>query len=122
MSALAINPAVTQAVVPKADNASKIPEAARQFEALLLEQILQTVSQGDGWLGSGEDSASGCATSFAEQQLAAMMAKQGGLGLAKLIETGLAAGTASAPTGGGSVPAARHEAASGARKGRLDSI
>ena len=89
MSTLPINPAATQAAVPKADKAAKIHDAAQQFEALLLGQILETVSQGGGWLGSGEDSASGCATGFAEQQLAAMMAQKGGLGLSKLIETGL---------------------------------
>ncbi len=92
MSTLAISPVATQAAVPKADSPAKIHDAAQQFEALLLGQILESVSQGGGWLGSGEDSASGCANSFAEQQLAAMMAKQGGVGLAKLIETGLARG------------------------------
>ena len=92
MSALAINPAATQAALPKVDNPAKIHDAAQQFEALLVRQILETVSQGGGWLGSGEDSASGCANSFAEQQLAAMIAKQGGLGLSKLIETGLQRG------------------------------
>ena len=92
MSTLAISPAATQAAVPQADSPAKVHDAAQQFEALLLGQILESVSQGGGWLGSGEDSASGCANSFAEQQLAAMMAKQGGVGLAKLIETGLARG------------------------------
>ena len=89
MSTVAINPAATEAALPKVDSPAKIHDAAQQFEALLLGQILETVSQAGGWLGSGEDSASGCATSFAEQQLAAMMAKQGGLGLSQLIETGL---------------------------------
>jgi flagellar protein FlgJ len=89
MSTLAISPAATQAAIPKGDSPAKIHDAAQQFEALLLGQILESVSQGGGWLGSGEDSASGCANSFAQQQLAAMMAKQGGVGLAKLIETGL---------------------------------
>jgi Rod binding domain-containing protein len=92
MSTPAISPVATQAVVPKADSPAKVHDAAQQFEALLLGQILESVSQGGGWLGSGEDSASGCANSFAEQQLAAMMAKQGGVGLARLIETGLARG------------------------------
>jgi Rod binding domain-containing protein len=89
MSDLAIPPTATQAAVPTVDKPEKIHDAAQQFEALLLGQILESVSRDGGWLGSGEDSASGCATSFAEQQLAAMMARQGGLGLAKLIESGL---------------------------------
>ena len=61
MSTLAISPAATQAGVPKADSPAKVHDAAQQFEALLLGQILESVSQGGGWLGSGEDSASGCA-------------------------------------------------------------
>jgi len=82
------------------DLASKAPEdpakardAARQFEALLIGQILRSVreSGGDGWLGSGGDSASDCATEMAEQQFAQVLANQGGLGLAALIESGLKA-------------------------------
>jgi len=87
---LTLSPAITQPPIPKGDNPARIHDAAQQFEALLLGQILETVSQSGGWLGSGEDSAGSCATSFAEQQLAGMLAKQGGLGLSKLIEQGLA--------------------------------
>jgi flagellar protein FlgJ len=73
----------------KADNPARIHDAAQQFEALLLGQILHSAHEsGSGWLGSG-DSSSDCATDYAEQQLAATMAQQGGLGLAKLITTGL---------------------------------
>ena len=78
--------------VPKDKDPTKIQDAAQQFEALLLGQILETVSQGGGWLGSGEDSSSSCANGFAQEQLAAMMAKQGGLGLSKLIAQGLERG------------------------------
>jgi Rod binding domain-containing protein len=74
---------------PKTDDPRKIHEAAQQFEALLIGQILETVSRGDGWLGSGEDSSSGCANGFAQEQLAVAMSKQGGFGLAKLISAGL---------------------------------
>ena len=84
--------ALTEPALPKADNPARIHDAAQQFEALLLGQILETVSQGGGWLGGGGDSASGCANSFAEQQLATMMARNGGLGLASLIEKGLKSG------------------------------
>jgi Rod binding domain-containing protein len=75
--------------VAKTDGPKKVYQAAQQFEALLLGQILESVSHGGGWLGSGEDSASGCANSFAQEQLATMMAKQGGFGLAKMIAEGL---------------------------------
>lgn len=79
----------TVPTVPKGSDPAKIQDAAQQFEALLIGQILETVSQGGGWLGSGEDSASSCANGFAQEQLAAMMAKQGGFGLSKLIAQGL---------------------------------
>jgi Rod binding domain-containing protein len=87
----AVAPPPTPAV-PKDKDPAKIQDAAQQFEALLLGQILETVSQGGGWLGSGEDSSSSCANGFAQEQLAAMMAKQGGLGLSKLIAQGLERG------------------------------
>lgn len=76
----------------KPDTPAKIHDAAQQFEALLIGQILQSVSEGGGWLGSGDDSASSCATGFAQEQLATMMAKNGGFGLADLIAKGLERG------------------------------
>jgi|CZKN01.1.fsa_nt_gi Rod binding domain-containing protein len=87
----AVAPSPTPAI-PKDSDPAKIQDAAQQFEALLIGQILETVSQSGGWLGSGEDSASSCANGFAQEQLAAMMAKQGGFGLSKLIAQGLERG------------------------------
>ncbi len=92
-SALAVPPTASNPAIPKkTDDPAKIHEAAQQFEALLLGQLLESESHGGGWLGSGSDSASGCANGFAQQQLATMMAHNGGMGLAKLIETGLKRG------------------------------
>jgi Rod binding domain-containing protein len=74
----------------KVDDPAKIRDAAQQFEALLLSQILRTVREsGGGWLGSGGDPSSDCATEFAEQHFASLLARQGGLGLATLIAKGL---------------------------------
>jgi flagellar protein FlgJ len=76
--------------VHKPDDPAKIRDAAQQFEALLLGQILRSMREsGKGWLGSGEDSSGDCATEFAEQQFAVALAKHGGLGLADLIAAGL---------------------------------
>ncbi len=75
----------------KADTPEKIHSAAQQFEALLIGQILKSANEDGGWLGSGGDSASSCATGFAQEQLAAMMAKSGGFGLSGLITKGLQA-------------------------------
>jgi Rod binding domain-containing protein len=63
---------------------SRIRDAAEQFEALLMGQILRSARESNG--GSND-----CATEFAEQHLAAVLAKSGGLGLGRLIGQGLGA-------------------------------
>lgn len=68
---------------------AKTLEAARQFEALMMEQLLRGMRSGEGWLGGGEGGADSIATEFAEQQLAGTLARHGGLGLATMIVTGL---------------------------------
>ncbi len=74
----------------KSNDPQKIRDAAQQFEALLIGQILRSVREsGSGWLGSGGDSAGDCATEFAEQHLALTIAHNGGLGLADLVTRGL---------------------------------
>jgi flagellar protein FlgJ len=72
------------------DSPAKIKDAAQQFEALLLAQILHSAHEsGSGWLGSGGDSSSDSLGDYAEEQLATVMAKSGGLGLAQMIAQGL---------------------------------
>lgn len=72
------------------DDPGKVRDAAQQFEALLIGQILRSAREGgSGWLGSGEDPSGDCASDFAEQQFASTLAQQGGFGLASLIEGGL---------------------------------
>jgi Rod binding domain-containing protein len=87
---LAASQALTTTPAVKTDSPAKIKDAAQQFESLLIAQILHTAHEsGSGWLGSGSDSSSDSLGDFAEQQLAAVMAKNGGLGLAKMIAEGL---------------------------------
>jgi flagellar protein FlgJ len=75
--------------IGKNNNPAKIHQAAQQFEALLIGQILHSAHGSEGgWLGS-DDSSGSCATDFAEEQLANTIAQQGGLGLATLITQGL---------------------------------
>ncbi len=57
----------------------KAAHAAKDFEGLLLEQILKTSN-------ADEDNP---AIGFGEDQLAMALAASGGIGLAKTIETGL---------------------------------
>ena len=99
----------------KADDPARIHDAAQQFEALLLGQILKSAhSDGGGWLGSGEDQSGGCVSEFADEQFASMLAKQGGLGLATMISAGLRAGgsgsgaAVDAPTPRADVPTDPH--------------
>jgi peptidoglycan hydrolase FlgJ len=92
MAGLTVSPAILQPVAPahpKTANPAKIRDAAQQFEGLLLNQLLESAHPSGGWLGSGDEGADGTAFSFAEQQLAVTMAKQGGVGLANLIVAGL---------------------------------
>jgi peptidoglycan hydrolase FlgJ len=85
----------------------KVQGAARQFEALLLGQMLRSARGEGGWLGSS-DGANDCAMEYAEQQLAALLADQGGLGLAGLVAQGLAGASEAAR-----VAPVNNEAASG---------
>ena len=67
---------------------SKLHDAAQQFEALMLGEMLKSVrdSGSDGWLGAGDDAGSDSMTGMAEFQLANALAKGGGIGLSKMIE------------------------------------
>ena len=74
----------------KGKEPAKARDAAQQFEALLIGQMLRGAREGGkGWLGSSEDTAGDCATDFAEQQFAAVLSQNGGLGLANIITRGL---------------------------------
>ena len=65
-------------------------EAAKQFEALLIAQMLRTAreSTGDG-LSDGDSSSADTMFDVAGQQFAQVLANNGGLGLAKMITDGL---------------------------------
>lgn len=81
-----------QGSAPGRDNdPERVHEAAKQFESLLLTQMLRSVREAGsaGWLGTGEDQAGGSAMELGEEQLAQALAEQGGLGLARLIVSGL---------------------------------
>ena len=74
------------------NEAGKIANAASQFEALLIGQILKSAhgSGSEGWLGSGEDDdSSSTAISMAEEYLGQALASGGGLGIAKLVVKGI---------------------------------
>ncbi len=64
-----------------------LKQAATQFEALMLSELLKSVHEGEGpgWLGTGEDEAGSSMMDMAEEQLSQAMAAQGGLGLARMV-------------------------------------
>jgi Rod binding domain-containing protein len=71
-------------------NPEKVREAAAEFEALLIGQMLRGMreSGSGGWLGSGSGESESL-MEMAEQQLARVLAARGGLGLATLVTDGL---------------------------------
>lgn len=73
------------------DDPARIKETAKQFEALLIGQMMRSMreSSGEGWLSSGEDKSSSSLSEFAEQQVAQVLSACGGFGLTPLIEQGL---------------------------------
>jgi len=84
------------------DSPEKIRDAASQFEALLISQVLKASHEGEdqGWLGTGEDQTAGAMMSLAEDFFARAMAARGGFGLARMVASGLVAsglGTGASP-------------------------
>ena len=74
---------------PKEDP-EKIKNAARQFESLLIAQMLKSMQDTEGgWLGTGEDKSSSSAMEYAQEIFAQSLSANGGLGLATLVADGL---------------------------------
>ena len=75
----------------KTDSPEKIKDAASQFEALLIGQILKAAhgDSDEGSFGGDADPASASAMDFANDYFARAMAAKGGLGLTNMIVAGL---------------------------------
>jgi Rod binding domain-containing protein len=71
-----------------------IRQAAAQFEALLVSQMLKSMHEADGsgWLGTGDDQAGSAMADLAEEHLSQVLAAQGGLGLANMVVKNLDSG------------------------------
>lgn len=68
----------------------KLGAVARDFEALLLTQMLRTMRETSSHgFGSGDDQSMDAAMGLAEDQLGRALVAGGGLGLSKLVEAGL---------------------------------
>lgn len=88
-----------QAASDKTDTPEKISGVAKQFEALMIGQILKSAreSSGGGWLGDGDDKddqTGSMVMELGEQGLSQALAANGGLGIAKMVTANLARGQA----------------------------
>ena len=72
------------------DAPAKIHDAARQFEALLIAQMMKSMRDSEGgWMSTDEDDASSSAMEYAQEMFAQSLSAGGGLGLANLVAKGL---------------------------------
>ena len=72
------------------DTPEKILTAAKQFEALLVGQMLKSMQDSEGgWLGTGDDQSASAAMEYGQEAFAQAMAMNGGLGLANMVAAGL---------------------------------
>jgi flagellar protein FlgJ len=82
----------------KKDSPEKISGVAKQFEALLVGQILKSAREasGGGWMGNEDDQddqTGSLVMEMAEQGLSQAIAAHGGLGIAKMVTANLERGS-----------------------------
>ena len=90
--ALVNRTSVTRAAeAPISDDPKRVEEAARQFESLLIAQLLRTAREagGAGWMGTGDDPTASSAMEMAEEQFAKALTAAGGIGLSRMVVEGL---------------------------------
>jgi peptidoglycan hydrolase FlgJ len=72
------------------DDPAKVRDAAKQFEALLIGQMMKSMKDSEGgWLGTGDDQSADSAMEYGQEIFAQAMATNGGFGLASMIAKGL---------------------------------
>ena len=76
------------ASVVSKDDPAKVKDAAKQFEALLLGQMLKSMHEGGGWLDKDSDESSSSVMECAQESFAQSLASSGGLGLASTLVKG----------------------------------
>ena len=72
---------------PDADSPAKVADVAKQFEALMIGQVLKSAraSSDGGWMDDDGDDTNEISLDLAEQSLSQAMASRGVFGIAKLI-------------------------------------
>jgi len=83
-----------QAASDKTDSPEKISGVAKQFEALMIGQMLKSAREasGGGWLGNEDDQddqTGSLVMELGEQGLSQALAAHGGLGIAKMVTANL---------------------------------
>ena len=74
---------------PRKDSPENIADTARQFEGLLIAQMLKSARESSSSGFGTDDHASDSVVEMAEQQLSSVLSSGGGLGLSRLIVQGL---------------------------------
>lgn len=87
----------------------KVAEVSKQFEALMIGQMLKSAREasGGGWLGNEddqEDQTGSMVMEMAEQGFSQAMAARGGLGIAKMVTANLERHHAKTPSSDSETP------------------
>src|SRR5260370_1197875 len=95
-----------QTLAQASSKSNKVASAAKQFEALIMGQVLKAAreSSDGGWLGSGGDQTGELTLEMAEQEFARALSAKGGLGIAKLVTSSFDRHPAKAASSGPAVP------------------
>ncbi|MDZ4796865.1 MAG: hypothetical protein SGI92_01780 [Bryobacteraceae bacterium] len=89
-SPVSLNTSSSATSVPESKTRD-IAGAARQFEALLISQLLKSSCDAATLIGGEPGAADTTAVEMAQEHFANALAEQGGLGLARMITTTMAA-------------------------------
>jgi Rod binding domain-containing protein len=95
-----------QALQAETSQSETLAGAAKQFEALMIGQLLKSAREasGGGWLGSEDDQTGSLVMEMAEQGFSQAMAAQGGLGIAKMVTANLERGQSKTASSGSEAP------------------
>lgn len=81
---------IAPTAAPSKEDPAKVLNASKQFEALLIGQMMKSMHDADGgWLGTGDDQSASSAMEYGQEIFAQSMAANGGLGLASMVAKGL---------------------------------
>lgn len=81
-------PTTSQSATAEAQRHAKLTDAAQQFEAMMMQELLKPFATGqNGWGGEEQstDAAADTMSSFGTEAVAKAIAKGGGLGIAKQV-------------------------------------